>query len=277
MNSAVILSVKPKWCAKIISGEKTVELRKTIPNLMVPFKVYIYCSKGQDVLAVRRADPKRAWIWKRKDVDSYNRDMVRNGQIVGEFVCDEIREIGFSPYNHGEYICMDQSYIEQSCVPFDEMFEYFGEGYGYGWHISELKIYDRPKELSEFWKDKCTYNDDGKCTYGFHCFRGGETKRCGERIEKAPQSWCYASPGKIEVLSEELRKKIERMISEPVVHIDHLKDIAEFIKERSVTTVVVRCKNCEHYLAGMCMRKIGPRNSGFKMDEDDYCSRGVRK
>lgn len=76
-------------------------------------------------------------------------------------------------------------------------------------------------------------------------------------------------------IEKEAVELIKRTFSKPAVHINDVKEIAVFIKEHCID--VVRCKECEHYLAGMCMRKIGPRNSGFKMEEDDYCSRGVRK
>ena len=68
----------------------------------------------------------------------------------------------------------------------------------YGWHISDLVIYDKPKELSEFYR---------KCN-GIHC-RGNDCEHwkymranadefemdcdCNELppITRPPQSWCY--------------------------------------------------------------------------------------
>jgi hypothetical protein len=44
MSKAVMLSIRPKWCEKIVSGEKTIEVRKTRPKLNTPFKCYIYCT-----------------------------------------------------------------------------------------------------------------------------------------------------------------------------------------------------------------------------------------
>lgn len=37
---AVLISIRPKWCEKIISGEKTIEVRKTRPKMDTPFKCY---------------------------------------------------------------------------------------------------------------------------------------------------------------------------------------------------------------------------------------------
>lgn len=47
----ILLSLKPKWWAKIASGEKTVEIRKTIPRKDSTFKVYVYETKeGQGAI-----------------------------------------------------------------------------------------------------------------------------------------------------------------------------------------------------------------------------------
>lgn len=46
-HKAVLLSIRPEWCVKILNGEKTVEIRKNRPKLKPPFKCYIYCTKAQ--------------------------------------------------------------------------------------------------------------------------------------------------------------------------------------------------------------------------------------
>ena len=35
MSKAVMLSIRPKWMEKIASGEKTIEVRKTRPKLVL--------------------------------------------------------------------------------------------------------------------------------------------------------------------------------------------------------------------------------------------------
>lgn len=50
-KKAVLLSIRPNWCKKILDGEKTVEVRRTCPAHGTPFKVYIYCTlAGSDSL-----------------------------------------------------------------------------------------------------------------------------------------------------------------------------------------------------------------------------------
>lgn len=173
---SVLISIKPKWCELIANGKKTIEVRKTRPKCDTPFKCYIYCTKDKGV---------SFWTGKRytyADDRSHNLfDVCGNGKVIGEFVCDEI------------YDCRDIN-GDDTCITVEEWLKYTKghKGKVYGWHISDLVIYDKPKGLSEFWNaDKCPYASKNGCTYKYHCFRAGETKRCGQQIERPPQSWCY--------------------------------------------------------------------------------------
>lgn len=53
---AVLISIRPKWCEKIISGEKTIEVRKTRPKMDTPFKCYIYCELRAEWMNVALGD-----------------------------------------------------------------------------------------------------------------------------------------------------------------------------------------------------------------------------
>ena len=187
MSKAVLISIQPKWCELIASGKKTVEVRKTKPELEAPFKCYIYETQGRTETPF---------------VDEDGHEIYEGrGQVIGEFVCDRIEEIGFSPYNHGEYISEFENLHEVSCVDFTQMFDYLADGYGYGWHISDLVIYDKPKELSEFYT-VCKMN----CEY---CEMWGSVRVNAEEfdmdcksdwfnhkpIKRPPQSWCYVEKG----------------------------------------------------------------------------------
>ena len=170
-EKVVILSLQPKWCELVASGRKTVEVRKSKPKLEIPFKVFIYQTK-------------QSWVY-----NVYNEIADWQRKIIGEFVCDEIYNIGYSPYNHGEFISDTDNLYEKSCLDIEKMFDYLSKGYGYGWHISNLKIYDEPKDLGEFKKvnRNCGYSDLG--------FAIPECDGCREKqcfIQRAPQSWCYA-------------------------------------------------------------------------------------
>lgn len=178
MSKAVLISIQPKWCELIASGKKTVEVRKTEPKLDTPFKVYIYCTKGE-------------YLWKDKDrvfLDGkYNRiidnmpEWLLNGKVIGEFVCKEIAR-GYLQSPHGDF---EQ---KKTCLSYDEIDKYGnGKPLKY-WHISDLKIYDKQKELREFKKINrdCWYEDLGLAKRDCH-----ECKNKDCFVQRPTQSWCY--------------------------------------------------------------------------------------
>ena len=175
---AVMLSIQPKWCELIASGKKTVEVRKTIPKLETPFKVYIYCTKGKEILAVSRYSDKSVFLWDKSDVDNYNSDMIRNGKVIGEFVCDEIEIL------RRNTIFNAPALYSQACLTREEYFNYIGNKTAYIWHISDLEIYDEPKKLSEFYN----YKKYDWWDYGHHTNKPQWGLRS---LSRPPQSWCY--------------------------------------------------------------------------------------
>ena len=174
---SVLISIQPKWCELIASGQKTVEVRKTKPKLETPFKCYIYCTKDNTFAEKTLrgfSDDGKAIYYK-----------ANKGKVIGEFVCDKML-VSFLNNNDGWF-------VEKGCLTPKEIDEYQGDkAILYGWYISDLKIYDNPKKLSEIAKpDKCPYNSPIGCTYGGHCYRAGQAKRCGDYVERPPKSWCY--------------------------------------------------------------------------------------
>ena len=165
---SVLISIQPKWVEKIANGKKTIEVRKTAPK-QVPFKCYIYCTKTRD-----------NEIYKRYKVDD-----IKSGKVIGEFVCDKVFLLHPYTYDGGnadrerrkliqtfEGSSKENEILAATCLTQDEMFDYIGAGnYGYGWHISDLKIYDKPKELSEFFTPM--------------------GKRPSYMVERPPQSYMY--------------------------------------------------------------------------------------
>ena len=205
---AVLMSVRPKWCELITSGKKLVEIRKTKPKLETPFKVYIYCTlPPQEELfthgcireyaneLIRLQDGRIVYDYGMRlccDIEGrpYTRDNFLCQKVIGEFECDQIDEIAYSPEMHGKYISDIDDIHYVSCVNFEQMFDYLADGYGYAWHISDLVIYDKPKELSCFyvWKKCNSCRDTGyesvACQYDEDC-------KVPVVILRPPQSWCY--------------------------------------------------------------------------------------
>ena len=196
---SVLISTRPKLAEKICHKigedetgkaiyEKRIEVRKTAPK-EVPFKCYIYETQGQYVKFTHGAHTKYG----------YGR-----GKVIGEFICDRIicSQAYFDSQgkNHLTNVfpddikktCLDEydlwDYIAGKAVKANQMYD------GYLWHISDLKIYDKPKELSEFRKPCDRFLDCCTCRRLVH----NEYMSCDNKITRPPLSWCY-----VEDLGEE--------------------------------------------------------------------------
>ena len=150
MSKAVLISIRPKWCEKIMNGQKTIEVRRTRPKMNPPFKCYI--------------------------------NKCGNGKVIGEFLCDEIINI-----NGAGRIPSDAA--RPTCLEPAELHQYLGAAVGYGWHISNLKIYDHPHEMSSF-RGAC--KNDWWCeSCAMYSERSGTCRNAGLQITRPPQSWRY--------------------------------------------------------------------------------------
>ena len=186
---AVLISTQPKWCEKICRkiGEengmpvylKPVEVRKSAPK-EVPFKAYLYCTNGRFDIT---------------DIDDITSESVRvvsegRGKVIGEFVCRAVEKYDIDL--GGDYYRISDKESIQTCLDQTSLFKYGNGRDLYGWHISDLKIYDTPKELSEFRKPCpheampcwiCPSCDLDKDYYSL--------MQCLNTISRPPQSWQY--------------------------------------------------------------------------------------
>lgn len=188
---SVLISIQPKWCELIANGEKTIEVRKTAPKSETPFKCYIYCTqdKYQHLYDLRKASNGEFIL----NVVQHNKTSLvaggyLNGKVIGEFVCDEITtlnydtEWGVEPPQEGYFLV--EPYSENVLLDFNpcltnkEMIDYGKKNLLYGWHISDLKIYDKPKAIDEFFTD----NFEDKNYNGIYM---------RNYLNRPPQSWCY--------------------------------------------------------------------------------------
>lgn len=184
MSKAVLISIRPEWCEKIASGKKTIEVRKTRPKLTTPFKCYIYCTVNG-----ASTNPER-YVWQKR-TDGF--EYYWNGKVIGEFVCDTF--VIDITYGHDALLnaaaCMSDADVAAYCLN-SQMF---------GWHISNLKIYDTPMELADF-TPSCNCGDGGECVRTRECecyFQRADYNQdgsvnivqCTRRVKHPPQSWCY--------------------------------------------------------------------------------------
>ena len=214
----ILMSIRPQWCEKIFNGSKTIEVRKSRPSIPTPFKVYVYETKG------------KTKYWSQPMPIPYTEG---RGKVIGSFVCDRVEEYegefwdddtyeriqepwepsDFAEYGEYEYDTIGENgefygkgieLSKQSCLSWNELRKYVGQGLKdfYGWHIIDPKLFDKPKELSEFGTVCNRYENDecDDCPYlqvyvnSYPCDDCVDTW-CGvdniKPLTRPPQSWCY--------------------------------------------------------------------------------------
>ena len=216
---SVLISTRPKWCEKICHKigkdengkpiyEKRIEVRKSAPS-EVPFKAYIYATKPKKFYkcgAMTTSD-ELLWLANGKvemgdgfkfwaDGDEYQ---CLNGKVIGEFICGKVMfltPLGLRGFEMREEI------LKSICLTNDDLNAYGGLKTLYGWHISDLKIYDKPKELSEFISPSKAKKCVDYCINGI-CSNLGYEELCGaircckyKKLTRPPQSWIYVEEQK---------------------------------------------------------------------------------
>lgn len=182
----ILIPIHPQWCEKIFNGEKTIEVRKTVPKIDTPFEVLVYQTKIKFKV--------RNWQENFQSIVFTPNGGAEdgNGKVIGSFICDGI--------DHIHTLGFDDKMSKQTCLTFGELSRYLGgvNGMFYGWHITETKLFDRPKELSEFGTICKKHGDDrcNDCLYLRVCaYDDCIDTWCGvgnvKPLTRAPLSWIY--------------------------------------------------------------------------------------
>ena len=209
---SILISIKPNWVAKILNGEKTVEVRKGTALYKATQKLideygyaefFVYNTRDERYRLDKELNGKY-FVWDTKSKD-YPFDKTRNrhyffGKVVFKFRCYKVehfereylsRYIDDYYYDSGEPL--NKKFYKQTCLTEDELFNYIGGKGGCAIHISDLEIFDKPKELSEFNGYKRVHKCD-VCPIERMCigFCGKDTySTILKPLTKAPQSMCY--------------------------------------------------------------------------------------
>ena len=161
---AILMSIQPKWVAKILNGDKTIEVRKRFPKDYRGW-VYIYCTKSQ--------------INQAREYFAFEQ-LHRLGKVVARFYCDNVE--------YYDDICYWSEENEKTtCLTPSDFFDYINHikrfRACYFIHIAQLEIFNKPKELKEFYRTttKIGMNMNGHSCVGY----------IGIPLTKAPQSWQF--------------------------------------------------------------------------------------
>lgn len=200
---AVLLSLLPKQCENIASGKQSIIVRKTKPKIETPFKVYIYCMKSMKHLYKFPENIDCIDIGRYYTTDHNKYSLVPqgyiNGKVIGEFMCDNIIEY---QYDYCDGTDIDDDSLLEAQLKREDINIYAKGKTIYGWHISDLIIYDTPKELNEFYVEdtvsikQCKYRfrtgqpedvakHGGWIKGSYVCMKSGEPEWCENCITKS--------------------------------------------------------------------------------------------
>lgn len=212
----ILISIKPKWIAKILNGEETLEIRKSCPKCELPCEVYIYCTKGKKDELLAKGEIEGVFNYKTqtsnhniketryffgKDIPAQATEYIKNkykgrytnfltmrsngcnGLVVAKFTLNKVGNFDKKSFGTYEepFTRNQKELLEKSCLTEKELDDYLKGKRGYAWHIDDIVIFDKPKGLEEFEFP----NPSGIRYIGQRAIKGLPSKK------RPPQSWCY--------------------------------------------------------------------------------------
>ncbi|MDY0140050.1 MAG: hypothetical protein RBR50_10140 [Candidatus Izemoplasmatales bacterium] len=191
---ALLISIRPEHALNILNGNKTRELRKSVPKGFVGW-VYGYVSK------------RKPYLYNFAGLDYGKSDKLieqqlhylLNGTIPFRFWFDEYKTLEYRKKNkvlmwdnnYYYYTEEDNTYrnvqwiLDELRLEHQQVLDY-GKGKDlYAWHIKKLEVFDKPMELEEFQNYMPKSNDipEALITSSWQILH--------QPLTKAPQSWQY--------------------------------------------------------------------------------------
>lgn len=169
-NISILLPVRPEWLVEILNGEKTIDIRKTMPKCRLPIDVYLYCCKSKKKLFFDKVYNKYMYgeDTPKDRFNSLNGKVVAKCKVVIEKRSTKGLQHSASDFNTFLKKCGLKQFDSESYDFFNNYVR--DKKYIYAYHINNLEIFNKPIPLigNNFVNPK-TYIS----------------------IKKAPQSWCY--------------------------------------------------------------------------------------
>ena len=155
---SVIFSINRPHTDNIKIGAKTSELRTRPPKIKEPYKAFIYETKKNGGC----------------------------GKVIGEFTA-------FNEWTYRMCMGVPKHLVLSGCISVEDIWAYTNKGEKdlTEISISDLVIYDKPKELSEFKKAGFLTEENWLAALypNTHCHYEAWAKKFD--ITKPPQSWCF--------------------------------------------------------------------------------------
>jgi len=168
MKKVSVMSVRPEWLAKILNGEKTVEIRTRVPKDFVG-EIHLACTKGKPVLSDMQNYEKELFHQRFYLFYDFleNRPEPLNGKVVAKFDYDykNVKRISYDIIEDYagdmEDVCIKERVYERivnnACLDYEHMSKYSKCKPLFAIPLTNLAIFNKPRELGKYYSQKDYY------------------------------------------------------------------------------------------------------------------------
>ena len=154
----LMISIKPEHLVNILNGKKTLELRSYLPKGFIG-PVNIYCSKGEPLLFYD-GETFIEYLDNGQYAQGTNYELL-NGKVVARFWFDEYEKM-YTDYSMWVIAPKrNEEILKMACLSWEDADKYSNHKPLYAWHIKQLEIFDKPKELGEFYREEYAVMPNG--------------------------------------------------------------------------------------------------------------------
>ena len=194
MKKSILIPMNPRFCARIMNDDKTIDIRKSkvlykaiqkLINENGYASIYVYCTKDTNLLHKNCADI--YWV-EDKDFKKKTKQLglptqpILNGKVLFKFRCYKVEEWDIWQKDLEEK-------LKLACLSIKEFDDYSTGQVAYAIRINDLEIFDEPRELSEFYKSNEQLED---IYWTWNNYGVPDRDDYDEVIlRKAPQNFCY--------------------------------------------------------------------------------------
>jgi len=196
MKKVIVMSVRPEWLAKILNGEKTVEIRTRVPKDFVG-EIHLACTKGKPYLYQSFATNEDGYTY----CDGFyltnweGEIFILNGKVVAKIDYDykNVERISYDTIEDYagdmEDVCIKEIAYERivnnACLDYEQMSKYSKCKPLFAIPLTNLAIFNKPRELGKYYtfKRKTIYS-------GMDCPPYDDEVKTN--ITRCPQSYQFA-------------------------------------------------------------------------------------
>jgi hypothetical protein len=173
MKKVIVMSVRPEWLAKILNGEKTVEIRTRVPKDFVG-EIHLACTSPFNI-KYDKSHKRNDYLYNddynsKHIIGDYWLGMTRtrlNGKVVAkiDYNYKNVKRISYDTIEDYagdmEDVCIKERVYERivnnACLDYEHMSKYSKCKPLFAIPLTNLAIFNKPRELGKYYSQKDYY------------------------------------------------------------------------------------------------------------------------